>query len=174
MSQGSTRKEAANTESTATVTVVDATTASELATGAPGRSSTIVRRRPFGRSQRFEARRVRRVLRHIDPWSVLKVALVFFVCMWLMSLIASAIVWAIATGSGTVEKVESFVRTLWGPNWRLNGRFIFRQVGLFGIVMVFASTLVSVVATVAFNLISDLVGGVWFSVIEEETSREVS
>ena len=39
---------------------------------------------------------------------------------------------------------------------------------------VFACTAASVVSTIIFNLISDLVGGVWISVIEEETSRPVT
>jgi hypothetical protein len=58
--------------------------------------------------------------------------------------------------------------------WKLNGTFVFRQYGLFGLVMVFACTTASVVSTIIFNLISDLVGGIWISVIEEETSRPVS
>ena len=36
----------------------------------------------------------------------------------------------------------------------------------------FAAALV--VASLVFNLISDIIGGVWISVIEEETARPVS
>ena len=75
---------------------------------------------------------------------------------------------------GTVEKIESFVSDLGVTGWKLNGTFVFRQYGLFGLVMVFACTTASVVSTIIFNLISDLVGGIWISVIEEETSRPVS
>ncbi len=137
-------------------------------------SQTVSRRNLLGRRQRFEARRVRRIVRHVDPWSVLKLALVFFVCVWVMFMVAVVIVWSIAQRSGTVERVESFVNDLGITGWKLNGTFVFRQYGLFGLVMVFACTTATVVSTIIFNLISDLVGGVWISVIEEETSRPIN
>ena len=137
-------------------------------------SQTVSRRNLLGRRQRFEARRVRRIVRHVDPWSVLKLALVFFVCVWVLFMVAVVIVWSIAQSSGTVERVESFVNDLGITGWKLNGTFVFRQYGLFGLVMVFACTTATVVSTIIFNLISDLVGGVWISVIEEETSRPIN
>jgi len=164
-------------EATGPVTTIDAQPASELANGRAGQASsgaTVSRRNVLGRKQRFEARRVRRIIRHIDPWSVLKLSLVFFICVWVMFMVAVVIVWSIAQSSGTVEKIESFVSDLGVTGWKLNGTFVFRQYGLFGLVMVFACTTASVVSTIIFNLISDLVGGVWISVIEEETSRPVS
>jgi hypothetical protein len=135
---------------------------------------TVSKRDLLGRKQRFEARRVRRVLRHIDPWSVLKLSLVFFLCVWIMFMVAVVIIWSIAQSSGTIEKIEGFVTDLGVAGWKLNGTFIFRQFGLFGLVMVFACTSASVIGTIVFNLISDLVGGVWISVIEEDTARPVS
>ncbi len=123
---------------------------------------------------RYEARRVRRVIRHIDPWSVFKVAFIFFLCLWVMFVVAALIVWAIAEGSGTVGQIEKFVQDLLNYEWRLNGDFIFREFGLLGLIMMFACTGMSVVGTVVFNLISDIVGGVWVTVIEEESKRPVS
>ena len=149
-------------------------TKSAKSSSKPSKATTIGRRDFLGRKQRFEARRVRRVIRHIDPWSVLKASLVFFVCVWIMFMVAVVIIWSIAQGAGTVEKLESFVNDLGVTGWRLDGTFIFRQYGLFGLVMVFACTAATVISTVVFNLISDLVGGIWISVIEEETSRPVS
>ncbi len=105
---------------------------------------------------------------------MLKLSLVFFICVWVMFMVAVVIIWSIAQSSGTVEKIESFVSDLGVTGWKLNGTFVFRQYGLFGLVMVFACTTASVVSTIIFNLISDLVGGIWISVIEEETSRPVS
>lgn len=137
------------------------------------KARTVGRRNALGRKQRFEARRVRRIIRHVDPWSVLKMALVFFFCVWVMFMVAIVIVWSIAESSGTVAKLEDFVSELIGNGWELNSTFVFRQYGLFGLVMVFACTTGAVVSTIIFNLISDLIGGVWISVIEEETTRPV-
>jgi hypothetical protein len=159
------------------VTAIDVKPASELARSNVSRSrspQTVARRNVLGRKQRFEARRVRRIIRHVDPWSMLKLSLVFFICVWVMFMVAVVIIWSIAQSSGTVEKIESFVSDLGVTGWKLNGTFVFRQYGLFGLVMVFACTTASVVSTIIFNLISDLVGGIWISVIEEETSRPVS
>ena len=138
------------------------------------RARTVGRRDLLGRKQRFEARRVRRIIRHVDPWSVLKLSLVFFLCVWIMFMVAVVIIWSIAQSSGTVEKIEGFVNDLGVTGWKLNGTFVFRQYGLFGLVMVFACTMASLISTIIFNLISDLVGGIWISVIEEETARPVS
>lgn len=165
-------------QGTGQVTTIDVQPASELARRSATKVSrsetaTVGRRNLSGRKQRFEARRVRRIIRHIDPWSVLKVSLVFFVCVWVMFMVAIVIVWSVAQSSGTVDKIESFVGNLGVTGWKLNGTFVFRQYGLFGLVMVFAGTAGAVVSTIIFNLISDLVGGVWISVIEEETARPI-
>ena len=131
-------------------------------------------RQPAGRSQRgrLEARKVRRLIRHVDPWSVLKASLLFFLSLWLVFMIAAVIVWAVARGSGTVSKIETFVQSnLSVTDWKLNGDFLFRQFGLVGLILTFASTVAATIATLVFNLISDIIGGVWVTVIEEETSR---
>ena len=118
---------------------------------------------------------MRRLIRHIDPWSVFKLSLLLFVCIWLIFMIAGVIVWAVARGSGSLGKIESFVNSnLGADNWKLNGEFIFRQYGLLGLVISLALTAASTIAAVIFNLISDIIGGVWVTVIEEETTRSVS
>lgn len=156
------------------VPAADAVAARSTVGGRRDAAPVVSRRTLTGRKQKFEARRVRRIVRHVDPWSVLKLALVFFLCVWVMFMVAVVIIWSIAESSGTVEKIEGFVRDLGLAGWELNGTFVFRQYGLFGLVMVFACTTAAVVSTIVFNLISDLIGGVWISVIEEETSRPVS
>jgi hypothetical protein len=130
---------------------------------------------PRAKRERYEARRVRRLIRHIDPWSVLKLALLLFVCLWLMSMIAAVIVWTVARGSGTVGKIESFANTTLGQSdFQFDGDFLFRQFGLIGLILTLAFTAGATVAAVVFNLISDVIGGVWITVIEEETARPVA
>lgn len=133
--------------------------------------ATVSRRAMTGRKRRFEARRVHRIIRHIDPWSVLKLSLVFFLCIWVIFMVAIVIVWSIAQSSGTIGKIEDLLAELDITNSGFDGTFIFRQYGLFGLVMVFASTIATTVGSIVFNLVSDLIGGIWITVIEEETSR---
>lgn len=132
------------------------------------------RRRRVSARQKFEARKVRRLIRHIDPWSVLKLSLVFYFCMWLVGLISSVIVWQVATSSGTIGKFETFLSNLGIADPKINGEFFLRQFGLVGLIVVLSAALVTTVAAVIFNLISDLIGGVWITVIEEETARPVT
>jgi hypothetical protein len=157
----------------ATEVAPEADGAGPLAQPRPG-PKTVTHRDIRGRRQQFEARKVRRLIRHLDAWSVLKLSLVFFLSLWLVLIIASVIVWSVARGSGTIDKIESFVDSNFSTDWKFNGDFLLRQVGLVGLVLTMAATLFTTIGAVMFNLISDIIGGVWITVIEEETARPVS
>ena len=74
-----------------------------------GRSADWRDKRTAGR---LRARKVRRLVRHVEPWSVLKVALIFYFCLWVILLIAGVMLWSLAVSSGTVDNVETFVTEL--------------------------------------------------------------
>ena len=65
--------------------------------------------RPAGRGHRVRARKVHRIVRHIEPWSVLKVSLLFFFALFLIICVASAVLWTGARRSGAIENVEDFI-----------------------------------------------------------------
>lgn len=67
-----------------------------------------------GRRGRVRARKVRRVLRHVEPWSVLKLSVVFYAALFLIVCVASALLWGVARSTGTVENVESFITSVGG------------------------------------------------------------
>lgn len=124
------------------------------------------------RRQRFEARRVRRLVRHIDPWSVLKLSLLLMLCMWVIGLIASVIVWSVANDTGALDSLEKFIKeTLDLKDFELDGQLLFRQFGMISLLCALGFAAATVVMSLLFNLISDIIGGVWVSVIEEETAR---
>lgn len=133
------------------------------------------RRRILGyRRQRFEARKVRRLVRHVDPWSILKVSLLLALCMWVVAMIASVIVWSVANNTGALQSLEDFFNdSLQLEDFQLSGDVLFRQFGLISLLFALGATATAVVAALAFNLVSDIVGGVWVSVIEEESARPV-
>jgi hypothetical protein len=66
------------------------------------------------RPGRARARKVRRIVRHIEPWSVLKISLLFYAALFLIVCVASALLWGAARSTGTVENVESFVTSVGG------------------------------------------------------------
>ncbi len=67
-----------------------------------------------GKPGRVRARKVRRIVRHVEPWSVLKISLLFYAALFLIICVASAVLWGVARSAGTVENVESFVTSVGG------------------------------------------------------------
>jgi hypothetical protein len=66
------------------------------------------------RAGRQRARKVRRIVRHIEPWSVLKISLLFYAALFLIVCVASALLWGAARSTGTVDNVESFITSVGG------------------------------------------------------------
>ncbi len=121
---------------------------------------------------RLRARKVRRLVRHVEPWSVLKVSLLFYFCLWVILLVAGVIIWSFAVTSGTIDNVENFVTKLFAlKSFSFNADEIFRASAIGGLVLVVAGSGFTVLMAVLFNLISDVTGGVRFTVVEEETAR---
>ena len=124
------------------------------------------------RLKKLRARKVRRLIRHVEPWSVLKISLVFYFCLWAILLMAAGILWSFAVGSGMVDNLENFVTELAAlERFEINGDQIFRALAIGGLVLVVAGAGFTVLMAVLFNLISDIIGGIRVTVVEEETAR---
>lgn len=124
------------------------------------------------RRVRLQARKVRRIIRHIEPWSVLKVSAVFYLCLWVIFVLAGVLIWSVADSSGSIEKVEALVRELLAlDTFALEGEWLFNRLAIGGLILAIAGTAFNVLLCVLFNLISDLMGGVRLTVIEEESAR---
>ena len=122
---------------------------------------------------RPRVRRVTRVVRHIDTWSVFKIALLFNLFFYVVWLIAGALLWTVAVNTGTVENVERFFESFGWQTFELKGGEIYHNAWIAGLFGVVGLTGVAVLAATVFNLITDLVGGVRVTVLEEEvTARE--
>lgn len=115
---------------------------------------------------RVPARKVRRVIRRVDPLSVLKLSFAFSLCLFAMFLVAAVLLWSAAVGAGSTDNIQSFVRDIGFEDFRLVGRDLFRGFVVFGGALVVAGTVFSVLLALLFNLISDIVGGIRFTVIE--------
>ncbi len=123
-------------------------------------------------ARHLRARKVRRLVRHVEPWSALKIALIFYFCLWVILLIAGTILWRLAVSSGTVDNVETFITELFAlESFMFNADQIFRAFAIGGLVLVVFGAGFTVLMAVLFNLISDITGGVRFTVVEEETAR---
>jgi hypothetical protein len=121
--------------------------------------------------RRVRARRVRRTIRHIDPWSVFKVGIVFCLCMYGALLLSVTLLWNAAEGSGLLDNIESFfVEIGLFDDFEFKGDVMFRAAAIGGLVLAVAAAAALVLMTVIFNLISDLMGGIRVSVIEEDAA----
>ncbi|MEE2768826.1 MAG: DUF3566 domain-containing protein [Actinomycetota bacterium] len=102
---------------------------------------------------------------------MLKVGLIFYLCVWGLFVIAVRTLWKTAEDGGTIEKVESFIEDLFAlESFEFDTGQLFRLFTIGGLVLVVGGTAVTVVLVVLFNLISDLTGGVRFTMVEEETA----
>jgi hypothetical protein len=128
---------------------------------------------PTGRTRRvIRSRKVRRVIRHIDPWSVLTFSVIFHLCLFGALLLSGSLVWSAAVASGTIDNVESFIRDLGDyDTWEIQGDAVLRAGVIIAGMLTLASSVLVVLLAVVFNLISDLIGGVRVTVVEEEVHR---
>jgi Transmembrane domain of unknown function (DUF3566) len=112
-------------------------------------------------------RRARLVLRRIDPWSVLKFSVLFYLCLMLISLLVFAMIWFVLVNMGVFEEVTRFA-----GNFNLEVTFpagtVFRWyilIGLFGVVV---WSVVTLLLTLLFNLVNDVTGGIEVVLAERE------
>ncbi len=120
-------------------------------------------------------RRVTRVVRHVDAWSVFKVAIVFNLFLYVVTLTSGVLLWQVAQNTGTVDNIERFFENFGWESFTLHGGEIFHNAWVAGLFVVVGMTGFAVLMATLFNLITDLVGGIRVSVLEEEVvAREGS
>jgi len=122
----------------------------------------------FRRAPKPRVRRVTRVVRHVDSWSVFKVALVFNVFFYAVALVAGVLLWQVAYATGTIDNVEKFFEGFGWETFDFNGGQIFHNAWIAGLFVAIGLTGLAVLLATLFNLITDLVGGIRLSVLEEE------
>jgi hypothetical protein len=128
-------------------------------------------RRPARRPSRDRGyeRRYRQTIRSIDIWSVLKIALCFYLCALIVVLAAGVVLWWIASAVGAIENVEKFIGDLVSDN---NFHFlsweVLRGATLIGLVVVCVLVVITVLAAAFYNLFSELTGGLEVTVVEHE------
>jgi len=116
-------------------------------------------------------RRVTRVVRRIEMWSVLKLSIVVLFCLYVAVLLALAAIWNIAYQTGQIERLQSFLSDVGLKDWRFYGDRMFRAAMAIGAVGVLAGSLLSVLFAGLVNVVSEITGGIRFTVIEEEPRR---
>jgi len=129
------------------------------------------------RSVSFErpaVRRTTRVLRHIDPWSVFRVTLVFHFVLYLTLLLTGVLLWNVANATGTVDNVERFMESFGWDTFQFKGGELFHQAWVLGLFVVVGMTGLAILTVTTFNLITDLVGGIRVTILEGKPEAKKS
>ena len=107
------------------------------------------------------------VLRRVDPWSVLKLSLVFYLCVCAVLLVAATLLWIGASITGVVGNVESFFRDAGFDGFRFSPPQMLRAVVLIGLILVVTGTLANLLLAKLFNVLSETVGGIRITLAED-------
>lgn len=122
----------------------------------------------FRRAPKPRVRRVTRVVRHVDTWSVFKVSMVFSVFFYAVALVSGVLLWQVAYATGTIDNVQKFFEGFGWATFKFNGGQIYHNAWIAGLFVAVGMTGLAVLMATLFNLITDLVGGIRLSVLEEE------
>ena len=115
--------------------------------------------------------RVRRIIRKIDPWTVLKVTLVLNFVVALTVVLGFSIMWVLLVNAGVPQGLEDIARrlALLDQDASLVGNIepLFTGLVSLAVVYMLTQTAIATVGAFFYNLVSDLVGGIEVVVLEE-------
>ena len=125
-------------------------------------------------------RRIRVQIRRVNPWSLLKFSLVFYVCLLVVVMVGMTILYAILSSIGVIDTVEELLTSIWspgggdvatGPNdpvtpFQINAGYLFRTMFLIGTISTALWAAFTMFLALLYNLIADLVGGIEVTLVE--------
>tara|TARA_Y100000741_G_scaffold233034_1_gene178061 strand:- start:1458 stop:2060 length:603 start_codon:yes stop_codon:yes gene_type:complete len=120
--------------------------------------------------------RVRRIIRKVDPWTVLKVTFVLNFVVALTIVLGFSILWVLLINAGVPQGLEDIARrlALLDENASLVGNIeaLFSSVVFLATVYLLTQTALATIGAFFYNLVSDLVGGIEVVVLEESYGEE--
>lgn len=109
------------------------------------------------------------VLRRIDPVSVLKVSVLFYLSLCIALFTAGILLWSAAHAVNLITNLESFMADVGFADFRLDGTQLLRALAIAGAGLVVAGSVANLLMAALYNLISDVVGGVKVLLVEDDT-----
>lgn len=167
-----------------------------LGRGGDGEPSTRRSRTGRGGGRGRQGRKVRQRLWAVEPWSVFKISVMFYACMFIIVLVAGTVMWNVARSAGTIDEAESFITRLaaYGEcvpeeevakgtefetdddcdegsvlvdGFKIDDGIIFRSAAIGGAVLAIAGSAANVLMAVLLNLINEVSGGMRYTIIRE-------
>lgn len=116
-------------------------------------------------------RRVRRIIRKIDPWTVLKVSAILYAVSAVALVLGVVIFWSVLENAGIPDALTDFLVRITliedGTEPFANSEQFLRFVVFGSIVWWVLSTGLTTLVAVMYNLVTDVVGGLEVVVLEE-------
>ncbi len=131
------------------------------------------RERPSGSGGRAAARAQRRpvrrrvMVRKVDPWSVLKLSLVFYFSMLVVVMLGLGVFWVTIERLGVIETLLAFLAEL-QFDVQINTGNLFRAAFLVGLLNVVLWSGINVFGALLYNLVADVMGGLRLTLAEDE------
>jgi hypothetical protein len=123
-------------------------------------------------------RRVRRIIRKIDPWTVLKVSAVVWAVLALALVLGGVIFWSVLDRSGLPDRLTEFmieITLIEEGSQPFANVEQFLRLAIFGSMVWWAlMTGFTVALAIVYNLVSDVVGGIEVVVLEETLNPPVA
>lgn len=111
--------------------------------------------------------RRRATVRRVDPWSVLKLSVIFYFCLLLVVMLGLTVFWSVILRIGIIETVTNFLNDL-QFTLVIDGSNIARSLFLLGLLNVVFWTGINVFMAFLYNLVADLLGGLRVELASEE------
>ena len=111
--------------------------------------------------------RRRATIRRVDPWSVLKLSVIFYFCFLLVVMLGLAVFWSVVLRIGIIDTLTGVLNEL-QLTLVINGANIARALFLLGLLNVVLWTGINVFLAFLYNLVSDLLGGLRLELASEE------
>ncbi len=121
-------------------------------------------------SRRITAGERHATIRKIDPWSVLKLSLLFYFCALLVVMLGLSVFWTAVNRVGLVETLLAFLEDF-GTEVRIDGVAIARAIFLLGLLNVVLWSGINVFLSFLYNLVADLVGGLRITVGDQDEAQ---
>lgn len=126
---------------------------------------------PRTRPARGAVRRVKRTVKRVDPWSVLKMSLFYYSIFFVVWLIAVAVLFSFIESTGvfqTIEEIGDGIEVEQLANFEISMGVVLRWAAYIGGGLVLLATIVNVILAFLYNLGSDIVGGVEMTFVERD------
>jgi ABC-type Fe3+ transport system permease subunit len=116
-------------------------------------------------SRSVSNRQVRLRLVYIDFWSVVKLSFLIWLCLGIVLVVASILIWVVLFSTGVFTKLDSALQDILSdPNFSITASFSLGSVVLFTFVVAIlntiAGTVLGAIAAVLYNLSVRFTGGV--------------